>query len=231
MRNPHAAQPECVALALDVVNAWSVERHGQFGPRSGVVPSTEALQLFCIASSSKGYTLGQLFSHRTTVALPAYRYRFRQALQRWLARPQPQKIPGGPLVLLTDGLWFEFEGIPWVLYLVALKPCRGHQATFLDPLLLPGREGASRWQQAVEAIPSPARKRIRAIVADNLPGIEKIAHQHRLVLQLCHFHLLLKLQAPRRRVRYALRGGSPAAHRDLQWAADQQNFLTHPHFA
>src|SRR5438876_2142206 len=156
----------------------------------------------------KGYTLGQLFSHRTTVALPAYRYRFRQALQRWVARPQPQKIPGGPLVLLTDGLWFEFEGIPWVLYLVALKPCRGHQATFLDPLLLPGREGASRWQQAVEAIPSPARKRVRAIVADNLPGIEKIAHQHRWVLQLCHFHLLLKLQAPRRRVRYALRGGA-----------------------
>src|SRR5207237_1065204 len=125
-----------------------------------------------------------------------------------VARPQPQKIPGGPLVLLTDGLWFEFEGIPWVLYLVALKPCRGHQATFLDPLLLPGREGASRWQQAVEAIPSPARKRVRAIVADNLPGIEKIAHQHRWVLQLCHFHLLLKLQAPRRRVRYALRGGA-----------------------
>src|SRR5207245_70598 len=130
------------------------------------------------------------------------------------------------------------------------------------------------------------------------PGIEKIAHQHRWVLQLCHFHLLLKLQAPRRRVRYALRGGavreeiyqsirnalllpngrrlaqtlerlkrlsrgdcgtlriktvlcqflvdlpfyrsylahpalghrthSPAAHRDLQWAADQQKFLTHP---
>src|SRR5438067_10446467 len=35
MRNPHAAQPECVALALDVVNAWSVERHGQFGQEAG----------------------------------------------------------------------------------------------------------------------------------------------------------------------------------------------------
>jgi hypothetical protein len=109
---------------------------------------------------------------------------------------------------LVDGLWFEFEGVPWVLYLVALKPCQGHQATFLDPLLLPGREGASRWQQAVEAIPLDVRKRIRAIVADNLPGIEKIARQHRWILQLCHFHLLLKLQAPRRRVRYTLRGGA-----------------------
>lgn len=156
----------------------------------------------------KGYTLGQLFSDRAAVALPAYRYRFRQALHRWVSRPSPQHIPRGQLVLLTDGLWFEFEGIPWVLYLVALKPCRGHQATFLDPLLLPGREGASRWQQAVEAIPAHASKRIRAIIADNLPGIEKIAHQHGWILQLCHFHLLLKLQAPRRRVRYALRGGA-----------------------
>ncbi len=156
----------------------------------------------------EGYTLGQLFSDRVPVALPAYRYRFRQALRRWVSRPSPQHIPPGPLVLLVDGLWFEFEGIPWVLYLIALKPCRGHQATFLDPLLLPGREGASRWQQAVDAIPVHAKKRTRAVVADNLPGIEKIARHHEWILQLCHFHLLLKLQAPRRRVRYSLRGGS-----------------------
>jgi len=156
----------------------------------------------------KGYTVGQLFSHRTAVALPAYRYRFRQALQRWVSRPSPQRIPVGPLVLLADGLWFEFDAMPWVLYLVALKPCRGHHATFLDPLLLPGKEGASRWQRVVETIPVDARLRIRAIVADNLPGIEKIARHHHWVLQLCHFHLLLKLQAPRRRVRYALRGGA-----------------------
>jgi len=86
----------------------------------------------------KGCTLGQLFSKRAGVALPAYRYRFRQALRRFVRRQSPRAIPRGPLVLLTDGLWFEFEGIPWVLYLTALKPCRANQAIFLDPLLLPG---------------------------------------------------------------------------------------------
>ncbi len=156
----------------------------------------------------KGYTLGQLFSHRTTVELPAYRYRFRQALQRWVSRPSPQKIPAGPLVLLIDGLWFEFNGTPWVLYLIALKSCQDRYATFLDPLLLSGKEGASRWQQAIETIPFHAKKRIRAIVADNLTGIEKIARQQRWTLQLCHFHVLLKFQAPRRKVRYVLRGGA-----------------------
>ncbi len=155
-----------------------------------------------------GFTLTQLFSKRPGVALPAYRYRFRQALHRFVARPSPQVIPKGPLVLLADGLWFEFDGRPWVLYLTALKPCRGNVATFLDPLLLPGREGASRWQQALAAIPPAATHRIQAMVVDNLPGMQRLAHQRRWVLQLCHFHLLLKLQAQRRGVRYTLRGGS-----------------------
>lgn len=155
----------------------------------------------------EGFSLGQLFSKRPGVALPAYRYRFRQALRRFVARPSPQKIPRGPLVLLADGLWFEFDGMPWVLYLTALKPCGGNCATFLDPLLFPGKEGASRWQQALAAIPPGATRRIQAMVVDNLPGMQRLAHQRKWVLQLCHFHLLLKLQAQRRSVRYTLRGG------------------------
>jgi hypothetical protein len=155
-----------------------------------------------------GFTLRQLFSQRSGVALPAYRYRFRQALHRFVVRPAPQKIPQEPLVLLADGLWFEFDAVPWVLYLTALKPCSGNSAVFLDPLLLPAREGASRWQQALEAIPSVATQRIKAIVVDNLPGMQKLAHQRQWILQLCHFHLLLKLLAQRRGVRYTLRGGA-----------------------
>ena len=175
-----------------------------------------------------GLTLTQLYSRRTGVALPAYRFRFRQALHRWVARPSPQAIPRGPLVLLADGLWFEFDGIPWVLYLTALKSCRSNEAIFLDPLLLPGREGATRWQQAVEAIPVAARNRIRAMVVDNLPGMQKIAGQQQWVLQLCHFHLLLKLQAQRGRVRYRLRGGAvreeihPLIHSALKMPAGPQ---------
>jgi len=155
-----------------------------------------------------GFTLAQLFSKRPGVDLPAYRYRFRQALLRFVSRPAPQKIPQGPLVLLADGLWFQFDGVPWVLYLTALKPCEGDCATFLDPLLLPGKEGATRWQKVVAALPAQALGRIRAIVVDNLPGMQKLASQRGWVLQLCHFHLLLKLQAQRRGARYTLRGGS-----------------------
>jgi hypothetical protein len=156
----------------------------------------------------EGLTLGQLYSQHTRVALPAYRYRFRQALKRWVSRARPQSAVRGPLVLLADGLWFEFDGVPWVLYLIALKPCGTSVATFLDPVLLPGKEGAGRWQQAFGGIPETVRRRVKAMVVDNLRGMRKIAAHQQWLLQLCHFHLLLKLQAQRGRIRYRLHGGA-----------------------
>lgn len=157
----------------------------------------------------QGFTLTQLAAKRRGIALPAYRYRFRQALRRLVARPSPQQLPLGPLVLLADGLWFEFDGQPWVLYLTALKACRGRSAVFLDPLLLPGKEGASRWRRAIRAIPPAAQRRIQGVVVDDLPGMRRISQQHGWVLQLCHFHLLLKLRGHRRGgLRHALRGGA-----------------------
>jgi len=41
-----------------------------------------------------------------------------------------------------------------------------------------------------------------------LPGMRRIAQHRGWVLQLCNFHLLLKLRALRHGVRYALRGGA-----------------------
>lgn len=181
---------------------WTIRPRRRGRPRIRTVPA--ALRRVLV----EGLTLGQLHSRRSAVALPAYRYRFRQALLRQVSAPMPQSIPPGPLVLLADGLWFEFGGKPWVLYLTALKPCRAKHATFLDPLLLPGKEGAGKWQKVIEAIPASVRHRVRGLIADNLPGMEKIATQKRWSLQLCHFHLLLKLQARRGRVRYRLRGGT-----------------------
>jgi hypothetical protein len=155
----------------------------------------------------QGFTLTQLASRRRDVRLPAYRYRFRQALRRFIARQKAPAIPPGPVVLLADGLWFQFDGRPWVLYLTALKPCAASYAVFLDPMLLPGPESASRWQHVLTAIPESARRHIYALVVDNLRGMRQLAERHGWVLQLCHFHLLLKLQVHRRGQQRALRGG------------------------
>ncbi|UCG85993.1 MAG: hypothetical protein JSW71_19120, partial [Gemmatimonadota bacterium] len=155
----------------------------------------------------QGFTLAQLAARQGGIALPTYRHRFRRELQQFVARPGSQVIPRGPLVLLVDGLWFQFKRHPWVLYLMALKPCQGDYAVFLDPVLLAGTERVARWDQALASIPQAASERIRAIVADNLPGMRRLAHQRGWVLQLCHFHLLLKLYAQRGSRPHALYGG------------------------
>jgi hypothetical protein len=129
-------------------------------------------------------------------------------LRRFAERPSPQKLPSGPLILLADGLWFNFHNKPWVLYLTALRSCSDTTAIFLDPVLLSGKEGAERWRQVFATIPAEPRSRIRALVVDNLQGMKLIAQQERWILQLCHFHLILKLQIQRGRERRALKGGN-----------------------
>ena len=52
-----------------------------------------------------------------------------------------------------DGLWFRFGGKPWVLYLIALRACHERAAVFLDPVIIEGKEGFHKWEQAVETIP------------------------------------------------------------------------------
>lgn len=154
------------------------------------------------------YTLTHLAKRRPGVNVGAFRYRFRQALQRFVSRPKPLRLPLGPLILLADGLYFHFQRRHWVLYLMALKSATGKKAIFLDPILLPKKESAVRWKQVLAtAIPQKVRPRIRAIVVDNLNGMKKIAKREGWILQLCHFHLILKFQVQYRRQRRALKGG------------------------
>jgi hypothetical protein len=153
------------------------------------------------------YTLIHLAKRRHGVGLLNFRHRFRQVLCRFVARPSPQKLPLGKLTLLADGLWFRFHDKPWILYLTALKSCSEKTAVFLDPILLPGKEGAISWRQVFDAIPPEPRSRIQALIVDNLQGMKLIAEQEGWILQLCHFHLILKLQIIRGRERRALKGG------------------------
>ena len=74
--------------------------------------------------------------------------------------------------------------------------------------LLPGKEGAYKWKHVFAAIPPEPRARIQALVVDNLNGMKLIAKKERWILQLCHFHLILKLQIQRGRERRVLKGGN-----------------------
>ncbi len=132
--------------------------------------------------------------------------RFRQALGQLVSRPRVFRLPAGPLVLLLDGLYFRFGGKHWVLYLMAVKPCHHNRAVFLDPLLLPGRENLRGWSQAITTIPAHIRRRIRASVSDEVAGIIRLGRGQGWIVQLCHFHLISRLQACRGRRNRRLAG-------------------------
>jgi hypothetical protein len=134
-------------------------------------------------------------------SLPTVRYRFRRALRLLINTPRIVTLARGLLILLADALWFRFGKQRWTLYLRALRPVRGSIATFLDPILLPGKENLRDWNQVISAIAPDQLERITAVVSDGFAGGKGIARSHGWVLQRCHFHLIATVQARRGRRR------------------------------
>ena len=136
----------------------------------------------------------------------AVSWRFRRSLRQFVTRPRNLRVPGGPLVLVLDGLYFRFRGKDWVLYLMAVKPCHQNRAIFLDPVLRSGRENMQGWSHAFTTIPAAIRKRIRASISDEISGIIKLGTTQGWIVQLCHFHLISRLQNCRGRRNHRLYG-------------------------
>jgi hypothetical protein len=120
--------------------------------------------------------------------------RFRRGLRYFVSRSRVLRLPRGPLVLVLDGLYFRFRAKDWVLYVMAVKPCHQNRAVFLDPVLLPGRENMQGWSQAFTTIPASIHRRIRASVSDEISGIIRLGTGQGWIVQLCHFHLISRLQ-------------------------------------
>src|SRR5215471_5390472 len=132
--------------------------------------------------------------------------RFRRVLQQFTSRPRSLRLARGPLVLILDGLYFRFRRKDWVLYVMALKPCHQNRAVFLDPVLRPGRENMQGWAHAFTTIPRAIHKRLRASVSDEVSGIVKLGTSQGWIVQLCHFHLISRLQNCRGRRNRRLHG-------------------------
>jgi hypothetical protein len=143
---------------------------------------------------------------RVALTPQAVGHRWRQAVRRFVLRPRVLRVPRGPLVLVLDGLYFCFGGKDWVLYVMALKPCHQNRAFFLDPVLLAGRENMQGWSQAFTTIPGHIHRRIRASVSDEVSGIVRLGTSQGWIVQLCHFHLISRLQNCRGRRNRRLAG-------------------------
>ena len=153
----------------------------------------------------EGRTLKSL-APRYDLTRQSLSWRFRRTLRQFVSRSRALPLPRGPLVLVLDGLYFRFRGKDWVLYQMAVKPCHQNRAVFLDPVLRPGRENMRGWSHAFTTIPPAIHKRIRASVSDEVSGIIKLGTTQGWIVQLCHFHLISRLQNCRGRRNRRLQG-------------------------
>lgn len=138
-------------------------------------------------------------SRRGVSSFYTIRYRFRSALQLFLDKPARFPLVDESEILLIDALWFRFYRKRWTLYLAGLRSIKGNEATFLDPVLMAGKESATHWREVLDGIPSALRGKIIAMVSDGLCGTGTIAKERGWVHQRCHFHLLSKLNSHRGR--------------------------------
>lgn len=201
MKNTHIRVSKCCGVKIrhfgqrrrqcvQCRKTWRI-RIKKRGRPTGKIRMTLLERIFCQQRSLLNV------SQRYRLTPQGLTFRFRKILRKFVQKQSPLRIPSGRLILLIDGLWFSFSDEPWILYLGALKPVKGHHAIFWDPLLVRGPESLTGWKQFLGTIPPKVKKRICALVCDNFRGLKGLAHQNHWILQLCHFHLIRQFQSRR----------------------------------
>jgi len=139
----------------------------------------------------KGQKVAHIADRKGSVGSPALSYRLKKAMA---AKSRCDEYPIGWLILIADALWFELDGKRWTLYLLAVRSITGGLAHFLDPILLPGRETGTGWNESLASIPPEIENRVLALVSDGFRGLCHLAKQKSWVIQRCHFHLLAQFK-------------------------------------
>jgi len=210
MKNVHAKSPCCRGTIIHYGNrrrqctrcgaTWSI-RPRKRGRKRRHVRRSLIDKVF-----SEKRTLTSLARGRD-ISQPAMTKRFRRSLDWYVKRPHAaMTFRARRYALVADALWFRFNGERWTLYLRALKPVAHPTATFLAPVLLPGKENARDWQRVIATAPASLRNRISAFVSDGFRGSKRIARQYRWIFQRCHFHLIAQLQVRRGRRKTTISG-------------------------
>ena len=108
-------------------------------------------------------------------------------------------IPDGPLVLIADAIVKYRKGSWHTWFFMFLRAVDGEDAVIVPPYYAGGRGVCAEWRNTLETIPQDALKRVKALVSDGHRGLMSFALWHDWLVQRCHIHLIMAIQARRSR--------------------------------
>lgn len=138
----------------------------------------------------------QLAKH-SNLSVGAIYKRFNNHLTDLISRRRTIRVRGQELILVIDAEWQYFMGKLWMMYFVSVKSANSKTVTVCDPVLRPGKETSTIWNDVFNGLPPAIKNRIIALVSDGIRGIETVAENNGWIIQRCHFHLLSQLQKMR----------------------------------
>lgn len=142
----------------------------------------------------------------------APRRRFHRSIRAWkrsnLIAP-PFTEEDGKLILIVDGIYFQFKDEEYVCLIVLLRPVEERKARFRGLILVQGDESRKHWEKAFKsALTHTEQAQICAVVADGAHGLVSLSNEQKWVYQRCHFHLLKEFKN--------ICGGHRGVSRDLR---------------
>lgn len=108
-------------------------------------------------------------------------------------------VPDGPLILIADAIVKYRKGSWHTWFFMFLRAVESEDAIILPPYYAGGREVCSEWCSALETIHPDTLKRVKALVSDGHRGLMSFALWHDWLVQRCHIHLIMAIQARRSR--------------------------------
>lgn len=107
--------------------------------------------------------------------------------------------PVGPLILIADAIVKYRQGKWHTWFFMLLRAVDGVDAVIMPPYYAEGRETYKEWASALETIPPDTLKRVKTLVSDGHRGLMSFASCHHWLVQRCHIHLIMAIQARRSR--------------------------------
>lgn len=124
--------------------------------------------------------------------------RLRRSLARFINTiPWPAPPTKQPCIAVADAMMIIIDKQLYTFYFILVRAVSGYLATIMEPYSKEGKESLDGWHEAFNRLPEDVRQSICALTSDGHYGLTSYARINGWHTQLCHFHIIAKLQGRR----------------------------------